>query len=44
MEGEDIRVLRVPLADIHGQIAALRNQGYAIDVKILLLLGAGLVG
>ncbi len=44
VEGEDIRVLRVPLADIHGQIAALRNQGYAIDVKILLLLGAGLVG
>ncbi|MEJ7933146.1 NUDIX hydrolase [Sphingobium sp. AN558] len=44
VDGEDIRVLRVPLVDIHARIAALRGEGYAIDVKILLLLGAGLIG
>lgn len=44
VDGEDIRVLREPLRDIHARIAALRAEGYAIDVKILLLLGAGLIG
>lgn len=41
VEGEDIRVHRVPLKDIATRIAAWRAEGYAIDVKLLLLLGAG---
>ncbi len=44
VDGEDILVHRVPLATIAEQIAAWRTQGYAMDVKLLLLLGAGLVG
>jgi len=44
VDGEDIRVHRVPLNGIHGQIAAWRAEGFAIDVKLLLLLGAGIVG
>ncbi|WP_327752586.1 NUDIX hydrolase [Sphingobium sp. SJ10-10] len=42
--GEDIRVHRVPLNGIHDRIAAWRAEGFAIDVKLLLLLGAGMVG
>ena len=41
VEGEDIIVHRVPLADIHGFIAAKRAEGYGIDVKLLSVL-AGL--
>ncbi len=41
--GEDIRVHRVPLAAISDQIAAWRAEGYAMDVKLLLLLGANMV-
>ncbi|AJR26035.1 MULTISPECIES: NUDIX hydrolase [Sphingobium] len=44
VEGEDIRVHRVPLDRIHDRIAAWRTEGFAIDVKLLLLLGAGIVG
>lgn len=44
VEGEDIRVHRVPLAGFQEQIAAWRAEGFAIDVKLLLLLGAGIVG
>lgn len=43
VEGEDIRVHRVPLNAIHERIAAWRKDGFAIDVKLLLLLGAGFV-
>jgi ADP-ribose pyrophosphatase len=39
--GEDIRVHRVPLAGLADQIAKWRDEGYAMDVKLLLLLGAG---
>lgn len=44
VEGEDIRVHRVPLDRIHTQIADWRAEGFAVDVKLLLLLGAGIVG
>lgn len=44
VDGEDIRVHRVALAGIAEQIAAWRAEGFAIDVKLLLLLGAGIVG
>lgn len=43
VDGEDIHVHRVPLATLPDQIAAWREQGYAMDVKLLLLLGAGMV-
>ncbi|BBD98747.1 NUDIX hydrolase [Sphingobium amiense] len=42
--GEDIRVHRIPLAALADRIAAWRAEGYAMDVKLLLLLGAGMVG
>lgn len=38
--GEDIVVHRVAIADIAEWIADRRAEGYAIDVKLLLLLGA----
>ena len=41
--GEDIVVHRVPLAMIADFIAAKRAEGVAMDVKLLLLLGAGLI-
>lgn len=44
VDGEDIRVHRVPLDSIHKQIAAWRAAGFAIDVKLLVLLGAGIAG
>lgn len=37
-EGEGITVHRVPRAEIAGFIGARRAEGYAIDVKLLLLL------
>ncbi|MEO6093762.1 MAG: NUDIX hydrolase [Novosphingobium sp.] len=40
---EDITVHRVPLADIARAIADWRSRGYGIDVKILALLGPGLL-
>lgn len=43
VEGEDIRVHRVPLAGITDFIADRRAEGMAIDVKLLLLLGAGML-
>ncbi len=43
VEGEDIRVHRVPLDSLPAQVKAWRSEGYAIDVKLLLLLGAGLI-
>lgn len=41
--GEDITVLRVPLAGVAELVAAKRAAGVAIDVKLLVLLGAGLL-
>lgn len=42
-EGENITVLRVPVAEIANVVAAKRAEGVAIDVKLLLLLGAGML-
>ena len=39
-DGENITVHRAPLADIHGFLAARRADGLAIDVKLLVALGA----
>ena len=44
VEGEDIIVHRVSLDSLADQVATWRAEGYAIDVKLLLLLGAGMVG
>ncbi len=41
--GEDIRVHRVPLAHLADWIAEQRKQGYAVDVKLLTLLGPSLL-
>ena len=42
--GEDITVHRVPLAGLENFIAERRALGDAIDVKILMLLGPGILG
>jgi ADP-ribose pyrophosphatase len=44
LEDEDIIVHRVPRADIPAFVAAKRAEGLAIDVKLLLLLSASLIG
>ncbi|MXO98380.1 NUDIX domain-containing protein [Altererythrobacter xixiisoli] len=44
VEGENITVHEVALADIAEVIGDFRARGVAIDVKLLLLLGAGIVG
>ena len=41
IDDEDIAVHRVPLTDVADFVAARRAEGVAIDVKLLLLLGAG---
>jgi ADP-ribose pyrophosphatase len=41
--GEDIIVHRVRLADIPGFLDACRARDCGIDVKMLLLLGAGML-
>ncbi len=43
VEGENIVVHRVALPALPGFIAAKRAEGCGIDVKLLLLLGAGLI-
>lgn len=43
IEGEDIIVHHVPLADAPGFIASKRKEGCAIDVRLLLLLGGGMI-
>lgn len=43
VEGEGITAHRVPLSDIGAFIAGKRAEGCAIDVKILLLLAAGII-
>jgi ADP-ribose pyrophosphatase len=42
--GEDITVHRVPLDGIDAWVSERRAEGYAIDVKLLLLMAAGIVG
>lgn len=42
--GEDIIVHRVKLADVPAFVAQKREAGYAIDVKMLLLLAENLLG
>ena len=42
-EGEDIIVHRVPLADIGAYVAARRADGMAMDVKLLIALGTGMI-
>ncbi|WP_419144946.1 NUDIX hydrolase [Novosphingobium album (ex Hu et al. 2023)] len=44
VDSEDIVVHRVPLAQIEQAVADWRAEGYAIDVKMLMLLGAKLLG
>lgn len=44
VDGEDIRVHRVTLADLPGFVADCRAQGMAVDVKLLLALGGTLLG
>lgn len=43
-EGEDITVHRVPVGEIEAAIAGWREQGHAIDVRLLALLGPRLLG
>ncbi|HEX8482381.1 MAG TPA: NUDIX hydrolase [Allosphingosinicella sp.] len=43
VEGEEIAVHRVPLAQAAEFVAERRAAGVAIDVKLLLLLGAGML-
>lgn len=40
VEGEDIVVHRVPLTDMNAFITQKRAEGYAMDAKLLVLLGA----
>ncbi len=42
--GEDITVHRVPLAGIADAVARWREEGYGIDVKMLMLLAPGILG
>ncbi len=41
--GEDITVHRIAVADVPAFISARRAEGVAIDVKLLILLGAGML-
>lgn len=43
VEGEGITVHRVPLAEIADYVAARRAEGFAIDVKLLLLLAGSIL-
>ena len=44
VEGEEIIVHHVPVAQIASFAAARRAEGCAMDVKLLLLLGGGMLG
>ena len=44
VEGEDIVVHHVPLGEIAVFAAAKRAEGCAMDAKLLLLLGGGMLG
>ena len=41
VEGEDILVHRIPIADVPALVERKRTEGTAIDVKLLLILGSG---
>ncbi|TNE42463.1 MAG: NUDIX hydrolase [Sphingomonadales bacterium] len=43
VEGEDIIVHRVPLSGLAGYVADRRSEGMAMDVKLLVALGAGMI-
>lgn len=43
VEGEGIVVHRVPIAGFADWLADKRAEGYAVDVKLLLLLGGGML-
>ena len=43
VEGENIVVHHVPLADVPAFVTAKRAEGFAIDVKLLLLLAADML-
>ncbi|WP_375420442.1 NUDIX hydrolase [uncultured Sphingomonas sp.] len=42
-EGENITVHRVPLAEVGTFVAQKRREGLAVDAKMLLVLGAGIL-
>ena len=42
-EGENITVHRVPLAEAAAFVARKRREGLAVDAKLLLVLGAGII-
>lgn len=44
VEGEEIKVHRVPLGEVPAFVAAKRAEDCAIDVKLLLFLGGDLLG
>ncbi len=44
IEGEDIIVHRVPLAEVPAFVATKRAEGLAVDVKLLLLLAGTILG
>ena len=41
---EEIRVHRVPLDGFADWVRGMREQGYAIDVRLLAFLGSGMIG
>jgi ADP-ribose pyrophosphatase len=43
VEGEGITVHRVPLTDVADYVAARRAEGFAIDVKLLLLVAGSIL-
>lgn len=43
-EGEDITVHRVPLGELASFIESARARGLGIDVRLLMLLGPGILG
>ena len=43
VEGEDIAVHRVPVGELAAFVAGRRAEGVAVDAKLLLLLGSGML-
>ena len=44
VDGEDITVHRVPVADLAGFVAQARERGLGIDVRLLTLMGPTILG